>query len=276
MYGYGEATGEMKGRTILVSLSAAFAVLLVVSIVFASGFVNVSRVSLFSGPPGGLLDSTANVFVDPDKIIKDYVADPGYQIGNTFVVHVNITGVADLFSYQVNVTWNTAILNFTGIYEYGEFLDRTGSIHGTSRIEEICPASNETGYALIAETILGEYPGITGDGRLVTLEFEIVGYGCTYINISIGGAFPTMLLESTVGASIPFTTAGGYFRNKVIGDADADGTVNVFDILKVKYHWFPGPPAGAGGYERNVDCDDDGSINVFDILIVKANWGRSI
>ncbi len=59
------------------------------------------------------------------------------------------------------------------------------------------------------------------------------------------------------------------------GDADRDRTVNVFDILKVKYHWYPGPPLGPGGYDPNVDLNDDGAINVFDILIVKANWGKT-
>ena len=265
----------MKGRTVFVSLTAAFTVLLAVSIVLASGFVDVSRISFLSGPLAGPLDSTADVFVDPDKIIKDYVADSGYQIGDTFVFHVNITGVTDLFSYQVNVTWNTAILNFTGIWEYGDFLARTGSSYGTSRIEDIYVASNETGYASVAETILGDELGISGNGRLVTLQFQVVGYGCSDIVVGTGGALPTKLLDSA-GASITFTTANGYFKNKLTGDADGDGTVNVFDIVKVKYHWYPGPPAGAGGYSRDVDIDDDGAINVFDIVAVKANWGRTV
>ena len=61
----------------------------------------------------------------------------------------------------------------------------------------------------------------------------------------------------------------------VAGDVNADQTVNILDILKVKYHWYPGPPVGTGGYNRNVDINDDDAINILDILIVKANWGQT-
>jgi hypothetical protein len=59
--------------------------------------------------------STAMVFMDPYSIIKDYLLDPGYQIGDTFEYHVNISDVTDLYSWQVNITWDPAMLNFTGI-----------------------------------------------------------------------------------------------------------------------------------------------------------------
>ena len=262
----------MKGRTKLVSLVTILGILLTVSLVFASGFVDVSTVSLFSEPPILPDADGTEVFVDPGKIIVDYIYDSSYQIGNTFVVHINVSDVTDLFSYQVNVTWNTDVLNFTGISEYGEFLARTGSTYGTSRIQDIYVASNETGYACIAETILGNYAGISGNGRLVTIEFEIVGYGYSNIGLSELGPLGVFLLDSS-GTEMPFTTVDGYFRNALLGDATLDGVVDVFDVLKVKYH-RSGPPPGPGGYIREVDINDDGSIDVFDILIVKANLGR--
>lgn len=263
----------MRGRTKLVSVVTVLVVLLAVSIVFASGFVDVSTVSLFSGPiveP----DSPANdVFVHPYRIIKDYELDVGYQINDQFVVHINVSAVTDLYSYQVNVTWNTAMLNFTGV-TYGDFLDRTVSPDGTSRIEDIYVASNETGFAAIAETILGDYSGVSTppNGTLVTLHFEIVGYGASNFTISSGGVLPTTLLDS-FGATIAISTADGYFRNALFGDATLDGIVDVFDVLKVKYH-RSGPPPGPGGYLRQADINDDTSIDVFDVLIVKANLGR--
>jgi hypothetical protein len=135
-------------------------------------------------------------------------------------------------------------------------------------------ASNVSGYAAVAETILGDYPGISGNGRLVSLEFLVVGYGCTDIAISVSGTLPTMLLDST-GASITFTTTGGYFRNKLKGDATGDKVVDSADISKVIWH-RSGPPSGPGGYDRNVDIDDNGSIDSADISIVIANRGRSV
>jgi len=60
----------------------------------------------------------------------------------------------------------------------------------------------------------------------------------------------------------------------VQGDVNGDKTVDMFDILKIKYD-RSGPPAGPGGYDPNVDIDYDGAIDVFDILIAKAHLGQS-
>ena len=270
----------MRGRTKLVSLATMLAVLLTVSMVFASGFVDVSTVSLFSEPPVGPDSPGPNeVFIDPNKIIKDYLVDPGYQIGNTFVVHINVSSVTDLFSYQVNITWNTAMLNFTGIWAYGDFLARTGSAYGTSRIEDIYVASNATGYASIAETILGDVAGITGSGRLVTIEFQIVGYGWTDLFISSGGSLPTTLLDSA-GATITWNHQAslfgndGYFSNRLGGDVDSDRDVDYSDfiVLAGAYGSVVGQPA----YKRNADFDQDGDVDYSDFIKLAGNYGKSV
>jgi hypothetical protein len=248
-----------------------FTVFVVTSAVFASGLVNVSRTSLF-GTPIYPDSPDSVVFVDPGTIIKDYLNDPGYQIGNTFQVHVNITGAVDLFAYQVNVTWNPAILSYSGL-TYGEFLARTGSAYGTSRTQPTLKADNVAGYVSVAETILGDVAGITGNGRLFTISFLIMDYGATPIGIGMGGELPTRLLEST-GADHAYTVTDGYFRNGLTGDANLDRTINVFDILAVKSRWN-GTPASPD-WIREYDVNDDAAINVFDILTVKANWGRTV
>src|SRR3989304_8574674 len=141
--------------------------------------------SLFSTPI--VPNQVPTVYVDPATIIMDYVNDPGFQIGDLLQVSVNITDATDVFSYQVNVTWTTSMLNFTRVVSYGDFLAQTGSPYGTSRIEPTFIASNATGSASVAETILGDVAGVGGGGRLFTLEFLILDYGCANITISSGG-----------------------------------------------------------------------------------------
>jgi hypothetical protein len=261
----------MRGKTIIISLATIFTIILVTSAVFASGLVNVPKLSLF-GTPVYPNSPDSNIFIDPATKIGDHVNDPGYQEGNLIQVHVNITGAVDLFSYQVNVTWSPTILNFTRIVSYGDLLAKTGSSYGTSRIEPTWKASNVTGYASIAETILGDVTGISGNGRLFTIEFKIVGYGATWIRIGTGGTLPTTLLEST-GATHAYTTTDGYFRNALSGDANLDKTIDVFDILAVKSRW--GRTPASPDWIREYDVNDDKAIDVFDILTVKANWGRT-
>jgi parallel beta-helix repeat protein len=59
------------------------------------------------------------------------------------------------------------------------------------------------------------------------------------------------------------------------GDVNNDGVIDVFDILKLKYH-CSGPPAGPGAYDTTIDINNDGVIDVFDILIAKGNLGQTV
>ena len=49
------------------------------------------------------------------------------------------------------------------------------------------------------------------------------------------------------------------------GDANLDGTVNIFDINLVSTNW------GTAGPQGDVNCD--GTVNIFDINLISANWG---
>jgi len=259
-----------KGIVILASL---FSVLLVVSVVFVSGLVDVSILSFISPGSNSTAEvtSTASVFVDPAALIQDYAALP---IGSKFTVHVNVSGVTDLFSWQINLTWNKAILNLSRI-STGEFLLRTASVSKTAAYQLGCVINrtdNANGFTGMGESILGGVPGISGDGRLVSIEFLIVGYGSSNLTISLAGNLATTLLSST-GNSLTFTATDGYFRNALSGDANIDKTVNVFDILAVKSRW--GTTPASPNWVREYDVNLDDAINVFDILTVKANWGRT-
>lgn len=267
----------MRGRTKLVSSVAILAVILVSSMAFASGIMNTSRMPLFYMPMDEPQADGGNVFVDPAAVIKDYVNNPGYQIGNVFPVHVNITGVTvGIYTYAVNLTWNPDVLNFSRIISYGNFLYQTASPYGTSRNELISFANNTRGTASIAETILGNYPGVTGQGRLFTAEFKVVGYGCSnlVIDSGTGTGLPTRLLDAS-GASLAFTKTDGYFKNKIFGDSNGDGLVTAADVGTLSDYWT-GPPPGLYAYNRDIDQIDDGVVTAADVGVVSDNWLRSV
>jgi hypothetical protein len=256
-------------------LAALLSVLLTVSLVVSFGIVDPSRFSLLSAPGPMESETTASVFVVPDKIIGDYQLDPGYQIGDKFQIKLNISAVTDLYTWNVKIAWNSTVLNFTRIVAYGDFLARTTSPYGTSRIVDIASASNETGHAAIAESVLGDYSGIDGNGTLVTIEFLIVGYGSTDLTISIDGQLPTQLLSSP-GTNITFTSTGSYFRNKLEGDTNGDKAVDIYDAAEVSAHWYLGPPIGPDGYDKEADTNLDGSVDIVDAAAVSANWYRNV
>jgi hypothetical protein len=261
----------MRGRTKVISLAAMLLVIITSSMVFASGLLDPSRISLLGYTPIQP-NQAPTIFIDPDMIIVDYVNDPGYQIGDTLLIPVNVTDITDLFTYQVNVTWKPSMLHYIGVV-YGDFLARTLSPHGTSRIAPTVLASNVTGFASIAETILGNVGGITGAGRLFTIQFEIMDYGVTDLGISAVGRLATKLLDST-GAEMAVTSVGGYFKNKLFGDSNGDHGVTAADVGTLSDYW--GSPPGLYPYNRDVDQIHDGVISAADVGIVSDNWLRSV
>ena len=261
----------MIGRKKLLSFVALLSVLLIVPLVFSFGVVDVSQFSLGSSPSSSMVEPASpgptTVFVDPVNILDDTK-----QSGSLVSFHVNVSDVTDLFTWQVNVTWDTAILNFTRIVSYGDFLAQTTSLYGTSRIVDIVDASNDTGYAAVAETILGEYPGITGSGRLLTIEFLVVGYGSTDLTISISGTLSTMLLDSA-GSSITYGTTDGYFRNKYPGDVNGDYLVGVADFSALAGAY--GSSSGQPTYDREADFNLDDLVGVADFSTLAGNYGKT-
>jgi len=274
----------MRGRKKLFVIVALLSAILIISVVFSSGVIDVSTFSLSSpASSGGAPESSSPVvFVDPGTIIKDYENDLGYQIGDTFEVHVNITGATDLFAWQVNMNWNPSILNVSNIIA-GEFLNVGAVPNYTSSSASpnglgfvINKTDNATGYTAMGESILGADTGVSGNGRLVTIEFQVVGYGCSNLTLNVGGNLPTTLLNSTIinGAlsSMDFTKTDGFFKNKIHGDSNGDTMVTLADVGKLSDHWT----AAGNPYSRCVDQIDDGQITLADVGRCSDNWLRSV
>jgi len=249
-----------------------FVSLLGILLIISAPLVSSVFVNLINPTETVTTSSTATVFVDPASHIEDYYDQP---IGSTFTVHVNVSDVSDLFTWQLNMTWDSNLLNVSKLIP-SEFLARSVNLTSSEALGGLVinATDNALGLTGMAESILGNVSGITGSGRLVSINFTVTGYGCCDLAISLDGTLSTALLNST-GDSMAFTAIGGYFRNKLIGDVTGEGEVDISDILKIKLH-RSGPPPGPDGYERNVDINDDTYIDISDILLVKANRGRSV
>jgi len=88
------------------------------------------------------------------------------------------------------------------------------------------------------------------------------GCGCTAVNIS-GSTFCTNAPDHVVGE---WTNLGGNdFCPSCPADINADGAVNVTDVLSVLAAW--------GTCSCIEDIDGDGLVNVTDILLVLGDWG---
>lgn len=240
-----------------------FSACLVLPVAISLGIL---RLPILGSPSPPLGDSSTEVFVDPAVIV-----DENLQSG-FFWVDLNISSVTDLYTWHVKISWDKNILNGSQIL-YGDFLSRTISPNGTSSgVANITSLFYDDGYGWAAESVLGDYAGVDDNGTLCAIEFEVVGYGSTDINVSRTGTMPTMLLDSA-GASITFDDRAGYFRNKYPGDIDADLDCDYDDFLAFAASYLK--VSGQLGYDREADFDFDGDVDYDDFLTFAENYLKS-
>jgi Cohesin domain/PEP-CTERM motif len=121
--------------------------------------------------------------------------------GSTFMVGVGISNVTDLFTFNLDLSFNPAVLQATSVTE-GTFLPSGGAtsfLPGT--IDDVGGS-----ITLNADSLNGMIPGVTATGTpgtLILFDFTAFAPGTSALTIS-----NVMLLDSN-GANITFTTTGG-------------------------------------------------------------------
>jgi hypothetical protein len=266
----------MRGRVRVLSIIAVLTAVLVVSGVFASGAVNVSEIPLYNLlEPEPAAGSVGSVFVNPAYYFKDYTLQP---IGSKFTLYVNVTGVSDLYTWQLNMTWNSTLLSLSRIIS-NEFLARSPNQTSSEVLGTVINSTdNVKGTAALSETILGNIGGITGSGRLVSLEFLVNAYGKCDLVLSLTGNLAIKFLDSTGATMTISSKTDGYFSNKLTGDINGDKTVDRFDfsVFAVAYG-SSGPPLGPPTAKWNLEADlnHDGTVDRFDFSAFAQNYGRS-
>jgi len=266
----------MRGKTKLISIIAILSIVMFVSAVFASGLVDVTEISLLSiGESDELTAGTASIYVNPP-----YVKDSAKQVGSFFTVYVNISGVSDLYTWQINITWTKdKIVPTRDVIQVNrlignEFLARSANPTSTETLGLVINSTDNTQRTSgFSETILGDVGGISGNGVLVGIEFKVIGYGSCDIIISTTGRLPTKLLDSAGGTITITTKTDGYFRNKYPGDINGDKTVGSgdFSILAGCYATSPPNPL----YNREADFDLNNYVGSEDFSVLAGSYGTT-
>lgn len=64
------------------------------------------------------------------------------------------------------------------------------------------------------------------------------------------------------------------FVERIAGDIDGNGQVNVFDIMVLADSW--NTTGEDANFDAKCDLDSDGAVNIFDVFIVAENWNRQV
>lgn len=134
--------------------------------------------------------SIATIYVDPHTSVG--------TIGQNFTVDINISNVTDLYGWELKLGWNSTILDAVNVVE-GSFLKRGGNTFFAYKI------NNTEGFGLVDCTLLGNVPGVSGNGTLATIEFHVKTLGECTLDL-----YDTTLVSSAE-QPIPHTAFDGYY-----------------------------------------------------------------
>lgn len=187
----------------------------------------------------------------------------------------------DVWGWNVRLTFNPAVLEVIGVAN-GDLITTAKDTSATFVAPNIDNTNGVVSTGAFFYYVAPATPYTTnGPGVLVSITFRGIGTGDSSITLEketiLQRYDPWTAPEvyNIVDANVqPSNIGHGSVMVTIQGDVTYDKTVNVFDILKIKYH-RSGPPPGPGGFNSSVDVNQDGLINVFDILIAKAHLGES-
>ncbi|HKZ94285.1 MAG TPA: PKD domain-containing protein [Candidatus Bathyarchaeia archaeon] len=197
----------------------------------------------------GKAPTIPNVFVDPPETI-----DPGKIVGSTFTINVNVSNVQELYGWQVNMTFNPAVVNTTVLsIKEGPFLKQSG--YPTQALAK--KVNNTLGTILVGYMLKFPYPphGASGSGTLVNITFTVrAEERGTLLRFVTGTKLNTVV--GTTLVPIEHTTEDGLFDNRTgnaspLASFSADpSTAGVSDTIRfnasasydpdawlVSYHW---------------------------------------
>jgi hypothetical protein len=126
---------------------------------------------------------------------------PAVKINQTVQINLTITNAVNLHAAELNVTWDTTVINAINIEE-GPFLSENRA-NPTSFKSQI---NNDKGYLYINTTILVE-TAVNGNGTIATITFNITGAGITPLHFSYAK------LTDPKGFEIYYTLQDGSFSN---------------------------------------------------------------
>lgn len=136
--------------------------------------------------------------------------------GESFTVDIKVADVADLYGWEVNMSFDPSVVEVVNVTE-GEFLkDQPEGTSGDSRIE------NEKGWATFSWLTVGKHTGKYGSGQLATVEFLILAKGESVLNITGTGTYLIEMLPPPAPPGqppyqeIPHVTKNGFFSSLIV------------------------------------------------------------
>jgi hypothetical protein len=164
-----------------------------------------------------------------------------YTTGKNFTVDINAENVVDFYDYDLAVSWNPAVLNYSAPVNYIKSWF-TGTLGAGS---EIYSKGNISG---IASAYTGSALGATGSGTLFQINFTVLGsVPCsTWISITVTTFVYSPSYTPSPGGNIPYTTSNALFALVKIPPPAVPGSAALTESAAPYYVGYPISFSGAG------------------------------
>jgi hypothetical protein len=184
---------------------------------------------------------------------------------DSFTIKANVSDVTSLFTWQVNMTFNPAVLQAVTAWE-GPFLKQV-TPPGTTFL---APAiDNAAGWIQIGAALKSyAYGGATGSGLLATICFKATAEG----NSVLDADTKLRTWNGTTLVPIDHTTESGFFQY-LKGDANNDGDVNSADLTTFNQAY--GSTPSSINWNTYCDFDRDNKVMVSDLYALGKNYGQT-
>ena len=184
------------------------------------------------------------------------------RLGQTFTLHFNAKSITDLAGWQIDMSFDTDILEAVEVNE-GDFLKSEGGnsffLRGTM--------DNTAGEIATISSARTSGGGVTGTGTLLLVTFMPKTTGET--RITLNNFFAGSSSGEAISSEAPEIVITIEGRATPAWDVNADGITNVLDLILVAQHL--GKDAAA---DPQSDVNGDGTINVLDLIVVAQNLGE--
>jgi hypothetical protein len=121
-------------------------------------------------------------------------------IGDNIAINVSISNVADLYDWQLKLKWDPTLLNVIGITE-GSLL------RGKSSTFFNYQENGTEGYIVARCTLIGNMSGVSGQGTLMTVQFNVRENGTCDLNLL------NIELRNSSEGLISYTIHDGHFSS---------------------------------------------------------------
>lgn len=121
-------------------------------------------------------------------------------VGGQVTVDVNVSGVTDLYAYQIELGFDPSLLQLVS-YVGGAFLTSGGQASAFGGPFDFV-FDNVLGAFGAADLLLGPVPGVSGSGTLLSMTFNAIAAGASSISLT------NIILEDSVGGGISVSATG--------------------------------------------------------------------